>query len=230
MNKPDGLFAITAEEMAAFIARLPVGKVPGVGPQTRKILETLSIGTLGDVQQYTEAFLVDRPGKFGRRLAALAAGIDPSKVTPHTPTKSISSEHTLSRDMGDKTLLAQYLKRQAGEVGRQLRKENLRARTVTLKLKESDFRQVTRSTTLASPTQSSETIYRAAAALLDAWRIEKRIRLIGVGASGLVPASTPMQQSLFDGPARKNETWEKVDRAMDAITSKYGSDSIRKGG
>jgi DNA polymerase-4 len=229
MNKPDGLFSVMPEEMPAFIAGLPVGKVPGVGPRTRKVLETLSIGTLGDVRKYSESLLEDRLGKFGRRLAALAAGIDPSKVTSHSPTKSISSEQTLSRNIGDKTLLARVLKRQAGEVGRQLRKENLRARTVTLKLKESDFRQATRSITLPSPTQSSETIYRSAAALLDAWRLQKQIRLIGVGASGLIPASTPVQQQLFDGPEHKNATWEKVDRAMDAITARYGNGSIRKG-
>jgi DNA polymerase-4 len=229
INKPDGLFAVTKEEMPTFIAGLPVGKVPGVGPRTRTILKALSIETLGDVQKYSESLLVARLGKFGRRLSALAAGTDPSTVTPHTPTKSISSEQTLSRNVGDKALLARVLKDQAGEVGRQLRKENLRARTVTLKLKESDFRQVTRSITLPSPTQSSETIYRSAANLLDAWRIEKQIRLIGVGASGLVPASTPVQQQLFDGPERKNVTWEKVDRTMDAITARYGNGSIRKG-
>jgi DNA polymerase-4 len=96
-------------------------------------------------------------------------------------------------------------------------------------MKDSGFRQVTRSTTLQTPTQSSETIYRSAADLLDAHRLEKSLRLIGVGASGLVSGQTPVQQALFDGPERKNVTWEKVDRAMDAITARYGTGSIRKG-
>jgi DNA polymerase-4 len=229
MNKPDGLYAITPEEVPAFIRRLPIGKVPGVGRETRRILSGLSIEFLGDVRNYSEGLLVGKLGKFGRRLFSLAGGIDPSKVTPHTPVKSISSEKTLARNMGDKQLLMEYLKRQAEEVGHQLRRKNLRARTVTLKMKDADFKQVTRSTTLSTPTQSSETIYRSAAGLLDAHRLKKSLRLIGVGASGLVSGQAPVQQALFDGPEHKNATWEKIDRTLDAITTRYGTDSIRKG-
>ena len=229
MNKPNGLFAIMPDDVPAFIETLPIRKVSGVGKQTRKVLETLSIETLGDVQKFSEQFLVGRLGKFGRRLAALAAGIDPSPVIPHTPAKSISSEHTLSRDTADKQELKQYLQSQAEEVGRQLRKADMRARTVTLKVKDAEFKQVTRSKTLSVPTQSSETIFKSAFTLLDAYRLEKKIRLIGLGASGLIPGGTPVQQDLFDGPVKQNAAWEKVDRAMDAIASKFGSESIRKG-
>ncbi len=229
MNKPDGQYAIAPEEVPAFISRLPIGKVPGVGRETRRILTGLSIEFLGDVRKYSESLLVDRFGKFGRRLFSLAGGIDPSKVTPHTPVKSISSEKTLARDVGDKRLLAEYLKRQAEEVGRQLRRKNLRARTVTLKMKDSGFRQVTRRITLSSPTQSSETIYRSAAGLLDAHRLEKSLRLIGVGAAGLVSGQVPVQQDLFDGPGHTNASWEKIDRTLDKITTRYGAGSIRKG-
>jgi DNA polymerase-4 len=200
-----------------------------VGRETRRILSGLSIKFLGDVQNYSEALLVGRLGKFGRRLFSLAAGIDASRVTTHTPVKSVSSEKTLARDVGDKRLLAEYLRDQAEEVGRQLRRKNLRARTVTLKMKDSGFRQVTRSTTLKTPTQSSETIYRSAAGLLDAHRLDKSLRLIGVGASGLVSGQAPVQQALFDGPEHKNAAWEKIDRTLDAISRKYGSGSIRKG-
>lgn len=228
MNKPDGLFAIMPNEVPAFIEILPIRKVPGVGKQTRKTLETLSIDTLGDVQKYTEQFLVGRLGKFGRRLASLAAGIDPSPVIPHTPAKSISSELTLSLDTGDKQLLKHYIQHQAEEVGRQLRKKELRARTVTLKLKDTDFKQVTRSKTLTVPTQSSETIFKSALLLLDAHHLEKKIRLIGVGASGFISGGSPVQQDLFDGPVKQNAAWEKIDRAMDAITSKFGAESIWK--
>ncbi len=229
MNKPDGLFAIMPDEMSAFIKTLPIRKVSGVGKQTRKILETLSIETLGDVQKYSEPFLIGRLGKFGSRLASLAAGIDPSPVIPHTPAKSISSEHTLSRDTADKQELKRYLQSQSEEVGRQLRKADLRARTVTLKVKDADFKIVTRSRTLSVPTQSSETIIKSATLLLDAYQLNKKIRLIGVGASGLVSGRTPVQQDLFDGPVKQNAAWEKIDKTMDAIASKFGPESIRKG-
>jgi DNA polymerase-4 len=229
INKPDGLFAVMPDEMADFIHRLPIGKVPGVGPRTRKVLDGLSIRTLGDVASYTESFLVGRLGKFGRHLAALAAGNDPSKIASRAPAKSISSEQTLSRDTSDRQELKASLQTQADEVGRQLRKSGLRARTVILKLKDADFRLITRSKTLPTPTQSSETIFSAAKTLLDAQGLSKRIRLVGVGTSGLIPCDTPVQQDLFDSPVKRDATWEKVDRALDAITSKYGRDIIRKG-
>ena len=229
MNKPDGLFAVMPQEAPAFIKVLPIRKVPGVGQATRKVLETLSIETLGDVRKYSEPFLIGRLGKFGRRLASLAAGTDPSPVIPDTPAKSISSEQTLSRNTADKQQLKQYLQSQAEEVGRQLRKADLRARTVTLKVKDADFKQVTRSKTLPVPTQSSETIFKSAAMLLDDYRLEKRVRLIGVGASGLITGGTPVQKDLFDGPVKQDATWEKIDRTMDAITSKFGPESIWKG-
>jgi len=230
LNKPDGLYVLPTEKVEEFIKALPIEKVPGVGAQTGQVLAALSIVYLGDVRRYRESFLVERLGKFGRRLFSLSSGVDSSRVTPHAPTKSISSEHTLSRDAEDKTALKAYLKSQAEEVGRQLRKETLRARTVTLKLKDSDFKQITRSMTLPVPTQSSETIYKAASSLLEAYDLGKRIRLVGVGASGLVPGETPVQQSLFDGPTRRDATWEKIDKTMDNITSKFGPDSIHKGG
>jgi len=229
INKPNGLFAIMPDEVQAFITTLPIHKVPGVGKQTRKTLERLSIETLGDVRKYSNSFLEGKLGKFGRRLAALAAGVDSSKVTPYSQTKSISSEHTLSRDIGDKQQLKGYLKSQANEVGRQLRKANLRARTIVLKLKDTDFKIITRSTTLPVPTRSSETIFNAASALLDTYGLSKKVRLIGVGASGLVSGSAPVQQELFDGMVKRNATWEKVDKTMDAISQKYGPGSIRKG-
>ncbi|MBW2366271.1 MAG: DNA polymerase IV [Deltaproteobacteria bacterium] len=228
LDKPDGLYVIEPLDMPAFITELPIRKVPGVGAQTQKQLKALSIETLGDVNKFPPETIIKRLGKFGHRLLALASGMDSTEVTPHSPVKSISSEHTLSADTSDRDLMRRYLQSQSEEVGQQLRRKRFRARTVTLKLKDSDFKQVSRSSTLPAPTQSAETIYRAALRLFDAYDIRKKIRLVGVGASNLVTGSTPVQMDLFNGPDQRDRTWEKVDKALDSINQKFGKASIRK--
>ncbi|NCC94598.1 MAG: DNA polymerase IV, partial [Opitutae bacterium] len=197
MQKPDGLTLIEGREVAAVIERLPIERVPGVGPAALARLAPRGIKTLADAGRLGEAALERRLGKFGRRLAALARGEDPSPVTPHSETKSISAEVTLARDTADPGEMKKILLDQAEDVARQLRHQGLRARTVVLKLKHDDFRQLTRSRTLEAPTQSAHTLFGAAAALLDAYRLRQPVRLVGVGAANLVPANRPVQTALF---------------------------------
>ncbi len=230
MGKPDGLTVIRPEEVPAVIARLPLAQVPGVGPAALGRLAPLGLRTLGDVNRLTEAQLQRRLGKFGRRLAALARGEDPSPVTPAGDPKSISAEQTLAEDTVNRNDLAALLLAQAAEVARQLRRKGFRARTVVLKLKHDDFRQATRSRTLASPTQSATTIHQAAVALLDQYRLTRPVRLVGIGGAGLVPAAAPVQADLFDGARRADAAWERVERALDAIEARFGPAAVRRAG
>jgi DNA polymerase-4 len=117
----------------------------------------------------------------------------------------------------------------AESVARELRKKDLRAKTITLKIKHADFKQATRSITLPAPTQSSKTIYKTASKLLEAYRITTKVRLIGVGASGLVSASVPVQMDIFENAKKRSDSWEKVDRTVDTITQKFGKDVIKRG-
>lgn len=229
MNKPDGLTVIAPETVSGFIAALPVEKVPGVGKQAHRQLRQMGIATMGDVRKIRSSVLVDRLGKFGHRLMDLANGRDESAVTPQSPTRSISSERTLSADTGDRELLKAHLLAQSQEVGRQLRRQGFLARTITLKLKDTAFKQITRSVTLDRPGQSSETVYRAAAALLERQALDKAIRLIGVGASALIADTTPRQACLFPGLDRKGDGWEKIDRAMDRIAERFGHSAVHRG-
>jgi DNA polymerase-4 len=230
MQKPDGLTIIAGPEVAAVIEALPIERVPGVGPAVLGHLAPRGVKTLGDAGRLGEAALERRLGKFGRRLAALARGEDPSPVTPHSETKSISAEVTLARDTADLCEMKKILLRQAEDVARQLRRQGLRARTVVLKLKHDDFRQVTRSRTLEAPTQSTHTLFGAAAALLKAYRLQRPVRLVGLGAANLVPASQPVQQELFDALRREDSSWEKVERALDAIEARFGTRAVRRAG
>ena len=226
MEKPDGLTLILPNQVSDFIGALPIKKVPGVGKKMHRQLELLSIRTLGDVQRLPEKTLVKHLGKFGRRLGALASGTDHSPVTPHAPHKSISSERTLAADTRDTKLLKRYLLRQSEEVAKQMRKAGVRAKTITIKIKDADFKQVTRRTTIAIPTQSSKTIFRCAEQLMDNFKITKKIRLIGVGTSGFSSISASLQMSLFENDVEAKDEWEKVDRTLDSISKKFGKDVI----
>ena len=226
LEKPDGLTLIMPEQVPQFIESLPIKKVPGVGKKTVRQLEALGIRILGDVQRLPEKALLKHLGKFGRRLLALSSGSDASPVTPHTPHKSISTEHTLAADTRDVKLLKRYLLRQSAEVARQLRQAGVHARTIVIKIKNADFKTVTRRTTIAVPTQSSETIYKHAAQLIDNFKITQKIRLIGVGTTGFSAVTASVQMSLFDQEEKPNDNWEKVDKALDSISQKFGKNVI----
>ena len=228
MSKPDGLLMIGQEDVASFIESLPIRKVPGVGDSTQKKLDTMGIKTLGDVKKYTEESLLKRLGKFGLRLSALSAGMDPSPVIPLPEHKSISSEETLVADTVDKALLNAYLLRQAEDVAKQLRRLEVMAKTITLKVKHADFSQVTRSTTLSSPTCSSKTVYYHAQRLLADYPLKKKVRLVGVGASGLIAEGVPVQLGLFDENKEQGDKWERVDRVIDSIAVKFGASAIKR--
>jgi DNA polymerase-4 len=188
----------------------------------------MGIRTLGDLKKFPEKMLSDRLGKYGQRLMILSTGQDHAAVTPDSPPKSVSSEHTLSADTRDKNLLSKYLLQQSEEVAGQLRKVEVKAKTITLKLKHADFTSVTRSKTISVPTQSSKTIYRHAARLLEDYRMPQKVRLIGVGASGFTPACTPVQLDLFDRVKQRDDSWEKVDRIVETIAKKFGRDAIKR--
>ena len=229
MQKPDGLTVIGRETVPSVIATLPVEKVPGVGKHAHQQLRQLGIATLGDVRKTRRSVLVDRLGKFGHRLVDLAHGQDESTVIPHSPTKSISTERTLSADTREPKQLEHHLLTQSQEVGRQLRRQRLLARTITLKLKDTDFRQTSRSVTLDRPSQSSETIYRTVQTMLVNQSLDKAVRLIGVGASALIADTTPQQACLFPSIEKKERGWEKIDRAVDRIAERFGQSAIHRG-
>jgi len=237
MDKPDGLTEITEAETADFIDNLVVEKVPGVGKITGKILTDMGIHRLGDARQYTEKALTKKLGKFGRRLLALANAHSDARIVPNAATHSISTETTLSENSADRQFLESKLLGQAETVARQLRAKKFKARTVTLIVKHADFRRVTRRTTLDRPTQSGMALFKAAAALLRDYPLKDDLRLIGVGASGLLPIATPVQQDLFSSmpeSATSNSggsdvKWEKADQALDDIAAKFGRGTVQRG-
>jgi DNA polymerase-4 len=228
MNKPDGLTIIQAADVPGFIQQLPIEKVPGVGSFCRRQLAAIGIRCLGDVNSYPAEMLERRLGKFGAKLILLAKGIDKTPVSPVHDPKSVSTELTLEQDTQDVFELKKILLSQSEKIARELRKMHLKSRTITLKIKHADFSLVTRRVTLPTPTHSAELIYRHAAALLDQYDFSHKIRLIGIGASSVIPATNPAQLPLFANGIAADQNWEKIDRALDDISRKFGDTVVRR--
>lgn len=226
LNKPDGITIIRPEEVPGFLATLPVGKIPGVGPKAKAMLGQWGVQTAGDVLNRSRDFWERRMGERGLALHDRAQGKDPSEVEPHGAPKSSSAETTLDKDLSDKEELSRWLMLQAERVGRDLRRHGLRGRTVTLKLKYSDFKSITRSRTLPGATDSTDTIYEVAREMLDAERLERSIRLIGVGVSHF--GEPPRQLSLL-GEAGEDPARRQLDNAIDAVQDKFGGKALSRG-
>ena len=225
LNKPDGLTIITEEEKLQVLAPLPVSKVLDVGKVTERRLQELGIRTIGDLQKFPLDELRRRLGNVAGLLHALALGEDDREVVTDEGTKSISSENTFDRDTSNLDQIKRCLLEQAEDVGASLRREQLAARTVQLKLRYADFTTLTRRKTLLKPTQDGMMLYQVAERLLSAERIQgKRIRLIGVGGTNLVRPE--MQGDLFD---RKDEKRARLAKAVDGLREKLGPGAIKRG-
>lgn len=229
MNKPDGITLIAHEDMERFIETLPIGKVPGVGASALKTMASLGVKTLGQIKTLDDKVLTAKFGVYGPRLKQLALGNDTSRVVADYERKSYSTETTLAEDTLDREFLIRHLLEQADEVARLLRKGGVKARTVSIKITYADFRQITRRRTMEYPAQSSEQIFAEALRLFDAEAFWGKIRLIGVGASGLIPENHPVQASLFENARiTRHEKWEKAERAVDSILDKFTGISISR--
>jgi len=225
LEKPDGLVVITEENKVALLSPLPVSKIWGVGKVTEKRLSEMGLTTIGDIQRLPLTELRERFGNLADHLHALALGEDDREVETNDEAKSIGSEYTFDVDTADMTQIKKSLLEQCEEVGTRLRHEKVGARTVQLKLRYADFTTITRRRTLEQPTQDEMMLYAVAGQLLSIEGIEgKRIRLIGVCGSNLVPPE--IQSDLFN---RENEKRTRLSKAIDDLRGKLGPGAIKRG-
>ncbi len=220
-RKPDGLTIVDDADVVAFMAGLPLEKIPGVGKRTLPRLHLLGFKTAGDVQRCSRRFLEDRFGEAGAKLFERARGVHRSPVSPSGRPKSVSAENTFEHDTADVEVLSRWLLRQADRVAAELRKSACLGRTVTLKIKFNDFRQITRSKTLAEPVNTTRRIHQTAAELLGAEEIARPVRLIGLGVSNLIFGGR--QLSLLEGA---DDRAERMERAVDQLRDKFGREAI----
>ena len=185
-KKPDGLTVIAPEKVEAFLAKLPVDALWGVGPVTAEKLRAAGIARLVDVRAADPALLRRMVGSWAETLVALSFGVDDRPVVPDRAAKSCGTEETYPRDVVDRRLMRSEVERMAGEVAGWLSRRNLLARTVTLKVRYADFTTVTRSETRRPATREAPEIARRAAALLAKTGAGARaVRLLGVSVHGL---------------------------------------------
>ena len=186
LDKPDGLVVVPPGTEVDLLRPMHVTVIPGVGPATAERLRRAGIHTVADLESVSLDELVRLVGKaHGQGLFHLARAEDDRAVIPERGAKSVSVEGTYDTDLTDRRLMEGLLARQAGEVAERLRKHGLSGRTVTIKVRLHDFTTLSRSSTLASPTDSTPAIARIARALLADLDTSGGVRLLGVGVSGL---------------------------------------------
>jgi DNA polymerase-4 len=228
-GKPDGLAIVPPDRVVDFLSPLPIGRLWGVGAKGEKRLRALGIQTVGQLAALPVRVLVEQFGDGGRHLWELAHGRDDRRVVPDREARSISSETTFALDIGDPDILRAWLLDLVDQLGGRLRQHGLRARTVELKVRSSDFHTRTRSVSLPEATDLTSDLWHAARSLLEASLTPDvlPVRLLGVGATKLTDDGA-VQRTLFEGEERTRLS--ALDRAVDAIRDHFGADAIRRGG
>ena len=226
MDKPDGLVCIATKDVHDRLDPLPVSVLPGIGRETLVRLLDVGIRTIAELRFASDRDIRPIFGRFTDKTRERASGIDDRPVVPSRTGKSISAEETYDQDLGDRQEMERELLRLSERTSRRLRKAGLQAGTVQVKIRQSDFRTVTRQRSLRPPDSGTDRIFAVARDLLGVWLArnpDQRIRLLGVGGTNLVPAE---QRDLFsDGDASAGAA---VERAVDEIRDRFGSASVSR--
>jgi DNA polymerase-4 len=228
-NKPDGLTIVPAGSEAEFLAPLPIKRLWGVGKKTQETLALLGVHTIGDIAGLSLDILKQKFGKHGKLLHLSALGLDERDVETEHETKSVGHEFTFDADLSEIEAIRRELLELSGMVAKRLRHYQLKGKTITLKVKYHDFRQVTRSSTINEHTADSKRIYQEVLQLLKRTDAGKQsARLLGISVSGLKLDGGSSQQLLFP-EIQTSKKREKINKAVDAIQEKYGSTAILPG-
>jgi nucleotidyltransferase/DNA polymerase involved in DNA repair len=212
MKKPDGLVVVAPGTEAAFLAPLPVRRLWGVGPKMEERLARLGVVTIGALAALPEGTLERRLGTHGHDLQQLARGQDERAVQGEGgEARSVGQEHTYEKDTADRATLRRTLMRLADAVGARLRGQGLKGRTVTLKYRDETFHTVTRAETVTVATDSGDSIFASAWKSFEGVHDGRRVRLLGIYASGFDAA----QLGLFQDASA-------ADRLRDSVTERFG--------
>ncbi|MGH3735551.1 MAG: DNA polymerase IV [Micromonosporaceae bacterium] len=223
--KPDGLVVVPAGAVLEFLHPLPVAALWGVGERTAETLHRLGMRTVADIAQAPPASLRAALGDAaGHHVYELASGRDPRRVTPESVDKSVGAETTFDVDVADPEVVRRTMLALSGKVAARLRRAGLVARTVVIKVRFADFRTVTRSRTVPSPTDVTHEVFDLAWGLYEALRPGERIRLIGVRTENLLSAA---QASLQPTLGAREQGWREADHAADAARARFGVAAIR---
>jgi DNA polymerase-4 len=230
LEKPDGLTVINPEDVDRVLPPLPATKIWGIGPKTAKRLEGMCIRTIGDIRKATDSTLRRLFGgeDEAARVRRLAHGLDDRPVVTDSDAKQISQEQTFRTNIAEADVVRGELHEQVQQVARRLRKHKLRAGGVTVKIRFGEFQTITRSRALSDATDRTDVLWTTTREVFDEWASKsyQPVRLIGMAARSLSPA-TVGQLPLFADP--ENEKHQRLDRTVDRIVERFGSDAVRRG-
>lgn len=228
LRKPDGYVVVEADQVQSFLDPLPVSRIWGVGKVTGQTFQRLGIRTVGELRHLTPANLQQLFGSSGEHYWQLSHGIDDRKVIPDREAKSISHETTFAEDITDPEELHAWLVELVEQVGRRLRRHELKGRTVDIKVRFADFHTITRSVTLPQPTNITQELLTAGNELLHTRLPAEHlpVRLLGFGVTGF-DGSGQSQRQLFGEPDRERQ--RHLDVVADQIAGKFGKSALRRG-
>jgi DNA polymerase-4 len=230
--KPAGVHIVPPGEEATFLSEHDIGDIPGVGPVLTAELAKFGLVKVTDALPMTEVQLTTLLGEGrGGWLYQRMRGIADSTVSAHSIAKSLSRDETFARDLHTEAELLRELRMLIRRLGRDLRADELRARTITVRLRDADFRTRQASHTVHEGIQTERAIYTVARPLLARLRAQRRIgaRLIGVSASNLVAQAEAQLALLDDSTTLETERERTLARVADQVRRKYGNDAILPG-
>ena len=224
--KPNGLLEIAHDRVLEFLHPLPVRELWGVGPKTAEALTRLGLQTIGDIAQTPRATLVRALGSSqGESLYELAWGRDFREVAASVSDKSIGAEETFARDIDDNEELLAELLRVTERACRRLRDQELATRTISIKIRFSDFTTITRSKSIDLPTDSTQEIYDQVRRLFTALGLVRaRVRLVGVRLENLESEAGLVEQLTLGG---REQGWRQVDKALDRARRRFGGGALK---
>ena len=223
IGKPNGLVIVTHEKVLDFLAPLPLERIWGVGAKTAEKLHQLGFQTIGDIRQKELPFFQQHFGSIAARLYELSRGIDNRPVVPDEERKSLGKETTYETDLMNPMEIRAEISRIAQQVGWRLRREGWMGWTVTLKVRYTPFRTLSRSHTLQDPISLDEEITEATLALFENLEEKSNVRLLGVTIDNLEPYEE--QVSLFDN----KEELKKRNQTIDELKKRFGEGIIGRG-
>lgn len=233
MAKPGGVHVVPPGGEADFMRRLDLANIPGVGPALVEALRARGLVHIEDALEVQQEWLAKWFGDHrGQWLYGRMRGLDSSRVDPREPRKSISSERTFSRDLESDDDLENALMPLSVSVGRTLRRAGLRARTITVKLRDADFKTRSRGRTVPRAVETDAAVYTVARDLLFELRRQRRTpaRLLGVGLTNFAESADPEQMGLFgDDDSLEGERDRVLGKAVDDLRERFGDEAVVPG-
>ena len=224
--KPNGLLEIATDQILSFLHPLPANAIWGVGPKTNEQLEKLGLRTVGEIANTPLSTLIRALGEAtGSSLYELAWGRDYREVISYEAEKSISAAETFASDIDDPEEILREFLRLCEKATLRMRDAGYCAKTISIKVRFSDFKTITRSKKMDQPVSGTKESFEVAKQLYLALKLDRvRIRLVGVSLEGLTPADEAAEQLLI---GQRDVGWREADSAIDRVKAKFGRGSVR---